>query len=60
MKGSRLVSDLFSDLKLSLHEKDAVWLLCDANGAILWVVGLRASATAAVTKDTKTILKASL
>ena len=60
MKGSRLVSDLFSDLKLSLIEKDAVWLLCDANGAILWVVGLRASATAAVTKDTKTILKASL
>ncbi len=57
MKGSRLVSDLFSDLKLSLNEKKSTWILCDAGGTILWVVGLRASATAAVTPSTKRILK---
>lgn len=57
MKGSRLVSDLFSDLKLSRPDKEAVWLLCDVSGTILWVVGLRASAAAPVTSSTKKILK---
>lgn len=57
MKGSRLVSDLFSDLKLSLPDKEAVWLLCDVSDAILWVVGLRASANASVTSSTEKILK---
>lgn len=57
MKGSRLVSDLFSDLKLSLNEKESTWILCDVDGTILWVVGLRASATASVTPSTKRVLK---
>lgn len=40
MKGSRLVSDLFSDMKLSTIEKRLVWILT-ANGKIVWILGLR-------------------
>jgi len=42
MKGSRLVSDIFSDAKLSLDEKRKVWLLT-RNDTVLWVVGHRTS-----------------
>lgn len=42
MKGSRLVSDIFSDAKLSLDDKRKVWLLT-RNDTVLWVVGLRTS-----------------
>ena len=56
MRGSRLVSDLLSDLKLSLPDKEHIWLLCDASGTIMWVVGLRSSAVAPVSQVTKNIL----
>ena len=36
MKGSRLVSDIFSDAKLSLDDKRKVWLLT-RDDIILWV-----------------------
>jgi tRNA(Ile)-lysidine synthase len=42
MRGSKLVSDLFVDAKLSAADKKAVWLL-EADGLVLWVLGLRAS-----------------
>lgn len=42
MKGTRLVSDLFSDAHLSLFDKQNVWLLT-RNNVILWVIGMRAS-----------------
>ncbi len=57
MKGSRLVSDLFSDLKMSLVDKENSWILCDATGTILWVVGLRAAAVARVHPATKKVLQ---
>lgn len=41
--GSKLVSDLFNDLKLNHDAKASAWLL-EADGDILWVLGLRASA----------------
>lgn len=47
MRGSRLVSDLFSDLHLNAQAKRSVWIL-EADGEILWVVGHRASANYAV------------
>lgn len=37
---SRLVSDLFSDLKLPNAEKQLTWLL-EADGEILWILGYR-------------------
>ena len=43
MKGTKLVSDLFNDLKLDYNDKKSTWLL-EADGQIIWVVGLRASA----------------
>lgn len=42
MKGSKLLSDLFTDLKLSEREKRQVWLM-EADGEIIWVIGYRAS-----------------
>ncbi|MBQ4366468.1 MAG: tRNA lysidine(34) synthetase TilS [Muribaculaceae bacterium] len=42
MHGSKLVSDLFADAKLSDADKKAVWLL-EADGCVVWVLGLRAS-----------------
>ena len=43
MHGSKLVSDLFNDLKLDHNAKTSTWLL-EADGDILWVLGHRASA----------------
>lgn len=57
MSGSRLVSDLFSDSKLSLADKESAWILCDNGGTILWIAGMRASCEALVTQSTKTVLK---
>lgn len=59
MKGTRLVSDFFSDMKLSLDEKERIWLLCDGdeNGTILWIVGLRAAHCAVVNTTTKEVVK---
>lgn len=42
MKGSKLVSDLFSDAKYSESQKREAWLLCIGD-EIVWVLGLRAS-----------------
>ena len=42
MKGTKLLSDLFVDLKLTQAEKSAAWLL-EADGKILWVIGYRAA-----------------
>lgn len=47
LRGTRLVSDLFSDLHLDAEGKRNVWIL-EADGEILWVVGYRASAQYAV------------
>jgi len=59
MKGSRLVSDVFSDAKLSLADKHNMWLLACGN-RILWLPGLRTSRHFAVGGDTEQVLKISL
>lgn len=41
MKGTRLVSDYFSDQKFSLIEKEQTLLLVDAKDTILWIIGHR-------------------
>ncbi|MCR4828517.1 MAG: tRNA lysidine(34) synthetase TilS [Bacteroidales bacterium] len=60
MHGSRKLSDYFKDIKLNLEQKRQVWLLCDADGHVLWLVGLRASGIAAVTSTTSEVLHARL
>ena len=42
MAGSRLVSDIMSDAKLSVADKTKVRILL-RNSEIIWVVGMRAS-----------------
>lgn len=42
MHGKKKLSDLFSDLKLSVNDKKNIWVLT-ANNQIVWVIGLRAS-----------------
>ncbi len=56
MKGSKKVSDIFSDAKLSLDEKAKVWVLT-RNDEILWVVGYRASRHFPVTSCTQNVLE---
>ena len=55
MKGSRLVSDIFSDLKLSEPQKRRV-LLLTADGDIVWILGIRSGALYSMTASTKRIL----
>ena len=55
MKGSKLVSDLLTDLKLSVAEKERQLLLC-ADETILWVIGCRSSEDYKVTEKTKRVM----
>lgn len=59
MKGSRLLSDIFSDAKYSAAAKRDTWLLT-RNGVIIWAVGLRATNLFSVTPDTRRYLRLSL
>ena len=55
MKGSKLVSDLFADLKLDHAAKQSTWLL-EADGDILWILGYRASALYPVARESQDYL----
>ncbi len=55
MNGSKLVSDLFTDLKLSEKEKNETWLL-EADGDIVWVLGYRAAQAYKVSKNATSYL----
>lgn len=55
MKGTRLVSDIFSDAKLSLPDKNKTWILT-RDSIILWIAGIRASRHFAVTPSTDSII----
>lgn len=58
MKGrKKLVSDLLTDLKLSLFEKESQLVVTDARGRILWVVGRRTDDRPRVTEQTREILE---
>lgn len=54
--GTQLVSDFFSDHKLSRFDKERQWLLVDASDAILWIVGRRTSHAARITPATRQVL----
>lgn len=56
MKGTKLVSDLLTDLKLSLFEKEQQQVLC-ADDEIIWVIGRRSSEKYRVTEATQKVLK---
>lgn len=56
MRGSKKLSDYFSDNKFSIIDKENVWLLC-SNDKIVWIIGQRADDRFKVTENTETILK---
>ena len=56
-KGKKKLSDFFSELKLSSVEKQNVRLLCNSNGDILWVIGIRSDNRYKVSISTHKILK---
>lgn len=53
MRGTRLVSDLLTDMKINVLEKQRQLVLADADGNIVWVVGRRASNNYPIGKRTK-------
>lgn len=55
---SKLVSDLFSNAHYSPMQKATTWLVTDATGAILWVVGLRTSELHKVSDQTLQVISA--
>lgn len=56
LNGKKKISKFFKDEKLSLTDKENVWLLCSKN-EIIWVVGKRMDDRFKVTKTTSKILK---
>ena len=56
MKGKKKVSDFFKDEKISLSEKEKIWLICDRNHQIVWIAGKRADNRYKISDQTKRIL----
>ena len=56
MRGKKKVSDILTDLKLNLFQKEASLVLCDNSGNIIWLVGLRINDDYKVTAKTKRVL----
>ncbi len=56
MKGKMKLSDYFINQKISLIEKEKIWLFCDAKNNIVWIAGQRPDNRYKITKNTKKIL----
>lgn len=59
MIGSKKISQLFKDNKLSLLDKEKIWMLTDAKDHIIWVIGLRQDRRYLANKTSKNRLKIS-
>jgi tRNA(Ile)-lysidine synthase len=59
MTGSKKISQLFKDNKLSLLDKEKIWMLTDAKDHIIWVIGLRQDRRYLANKTSKNRLKIS-
>lgn len=59
LKGSKLVSDVFTDLKFDHNAKRDIWLM-EADGEILWILGCRSAAHYPVDNESQDYLLLSL
>lgn len=59
MQGTKLLSDLMTDMKMNVFEKRRQLVVVDAHGVIVWAVGLRTDQRVAVSAATKEILEIS-
>ena len=59
LQGRKKLSKYFKDEKMSLLEKENIWLLCSKN-EIVWVIGKRLDDRYKITNKTKKILKITL
>lgn len=41
MNGKKKISKFFKDEKISIFDKNKIWLLCNADDSILWIIGKR-------------------
>jgi tRNA(Ile)-lysidine synthase len=57
MKGKKKLSKYFKDEKMSILEKEKIWLLCTEENKIIWIIGKRLDDRFKVTKETIEILK---
>ena len=55
MKGRKLLSDLMTDLKMTVFEKRRQLVVVDNQGVIVWLVGLRTDQRVAVTDQTNEV-----
>ncbi|TCI91519.1 tRNA lysidine(34) synthetase TilS [Tenacibaculum sp. M341] len=53
MLGKKKVSKYFKDEKLSMFQKNEIWLLCNNNNDIIWIVGMRQDRRFAVSDTSK-------
>ncbi|XOD68604.1 MAG: tRNA lysidine(34) synthetase TilS [Flavobacteriales bacterium AspAUS03] len=56
MKTGKKLSKYFKDEQLSLLEKEQTWLLINAEGAIIWIIGRRLDERFKVVESTKKVL----
>ena len=57
MKGKMKLSNFYINQKISILEKEKIWLLCDVQDQIIWVIGKRLDDRFKITDTTTEILK---
>jgi len=60
MTGTKLVSDLFTDAHYSPNQKATTWIVADASGSLVWVVGLRMADWCKVSERTQHAIKVTI
>lgn len=60
MKGSRLVSDLLHEAKLTPSERRSIYIMADEQNRVIWIPGLRRSSLYAVRADMTQVKKITL
>lgn len=56
MKGSKKVKSIFIDEKIARHNRDSIPIVEDANGEIIWVVGVKQTGVGSISKNTTQFL----